>query len=364
MLVTVAAIELVILCHAAELSHPSIWDWREAGRAARQRAGASAILCFGDSQVKWGIQALVLERLTGQRVYNLAALAGQAPTSYFQLRRALASGPAPRSVLVNYAPFFLAHGPRVNLRRWPEMLDTRESWELACDAGDPGLFAAITLARLIPSLKQRDELRTLLTAALRGERNSSLYAINAFRRNFHRNHGSHAMDHDPHFQGQLRAQDVPFVRFLNWRCDPLNATYVEKFLSLAQQRGIRVFWLIPPMAPAAQALFEENGNDGRYIDFVRKTAARFPAVCIVDGRHSGYSYTVCCDALHLDHQGASVFTAEVASLIMRYPKDDPMPAAWRWVQLPPYRDRSPDPSVERLSDSLLAGAKRGGVRRQ
>lgn len=354
MLVLVWVIELVVGWHAVDLSHPSIWDWRQAASAARAHKELCPILCFGDSQVKWGIQARVLEQITGTPSFNYAVLAGQAPTTYFQLRRVLESGPAPASVLVNFAPFFLAHHPRINVRRWPEMLSACESLELAWDARDAGFFASISLARLLPSLRQRDELRAVLRAALRGEKIHTNGMIWGFRRNFYRNRGSHAIDHDPRFTGQVDGQDAQYVRFPEWRCDPINARYVERLLTLAQRRGIRVFWLIPPMSPGAQAKFEENGSDARYVRFVRDTARRYPTVSVIDGRHSGYDHTVFCDALHLDHHGARVFTTEVATLVAALSQRGITKPAENWLALPPYRDGFSGDPVETLSESMLA----------
>ena len=72
-------------------------SYQSAVQAASGPEGRADILCFGDSLVKLGILPRVLEARLGSSAYNLAVLGGQAPGSYFLLRRVLEHGHRPRA---------------------------------------------------------------------------------------------------------------------------------------------------------------------------------------------------------------------------------------------------------------------------
>jgi len=69
------------------------------GGGRRTRRVAHDVLCFGDSQMKFGIAPHVVAARTGRPAYNLAIVGGQPPASYFLLRRALEAGARPSAVL-------------------------------------------------------------------------------------------------------------------------------------------------------------------------------------------------------------------------------------------------------------------------
>ncbi|GAC1589537.1 MAG: hypothetical protein NVS3B20_16740 [Polyangiales bacterium] len=94
MLGMVATVEIAIARHDLDVSTVWAQDWRFAARAARTETANAAILCLGDSLMKYGIYPKVVEAELGEnrRVYNLAMHSGKAPGTYFQLRAALESG--------------------------------------------------------------------------------------------------------------------------------------------------------------------------------------------------------------------------------------------------------------------------------
>ena len=133
MLGLVFAVEVCVGSHDLDLMTPQEWCWRLSGMDATRRSPGCEVLCFGDSLVQGGIAPQLIEGRTGRRAFNFAVGGGQAPSSYFLLRRALESGARPAAVLVDFFPSLLGLGPRHNLPHWPHLLDTRECLELTLD---------------------------------------------------------------------------------------------------------------------------------------------------------------------------------------------------------------------------------------
>src|SRR5207247_551116 len=102
--------------------------------------------------------------------YNLALMGGQPMAGYFLLRRALDQGARPRAILVGFAADRLQGDPRRATRGLTEIVRPAEALDLACTAGDPGLFAAMVLARALPSYRCRMEIRAHFPQVLRGGR--------------------------------------------------------------------------------------------------------------------------------------------------------------------------------------------------
>jgi hypothetical protein len=163
---------------------------------------------------------------------------------------------------------------------------------------------------------------------------------------------------NPAYRGEIRPDYDAMFLPEHWACDPLNATYIRRFLALCAQRGIRVYWLILPLAPELQARREAVGTDRVYEQFVARWQARYPNVTVVDGRHSGYEPSVFLDACHLDPQGAFVLSDDLARLLAR--RDV---SAEKWVHLPSYRDRPPDVLIEDILQSRLATKEDRGIPR-
>jgi hypothetical protein len=334
----------------------AVFSCREAslsGRAARSEAPCCRILCFGDSQVKTGVVPQVLTAETGRKAYNLAVCGGPAPMSFFLLRRALDSGARPDAVLVDFKPYLLAFHPRPALENTRDFIGLGECLDLAWAARDPRLFAVLSLSRLLPSMNHRRAIREDVAAALRGAPVDRAAVTRAHVRNLDRNRGALVA-------GPARAKPGPdlldpgnkalFPR--KWRCDPVNASYLGRFLALAAARGIPVFWLLPPSPPGVQALRERVGSDAAYLRFVLAARDRFPNLVVLDGRRADYGAEVFSDPLHLDRRGAVALTSDVAAAV-RSRLDGPAPGA-RWFVLPAFRERPGGPPVEDLDRSRLA----------
>src|SRR5262249_51799500 len=98
-----------------------------------------------------------------------------------------------------------------------------------------------------------------------------------------------------------------------------NKQYVRRFLALAEAHRIRVFWLIPPIHPVVQGVRDKLGRDGPFQRFIREEQARFPDLVVIDGRRSGYHPDLFVDSSHLNIEGTTTFSVDVADVVRRAP---------------------------------------------
>ncbi len=351
MLALVALGEWAFTRHEMDVLAPWHWDWRHTGKAARTQAPESEILCFGDSLVKFGVLPAVVEARTGRRTYNLAVALGQTPSSYFLLRRALRAGSRPSALLVDATPHLLRESPRApqHLRQWPEMLGTAEMLDLAWTARDPDFLAAMAVAKLLPSLRARQEVRGAVLDALRGGPSRRRFLAAQFWRNTRVNRGANAMPGGP---PNVDCAGACRTLYSHFGCDPVNAAYLDRFLALADARGIPVFWVITPLSTEMQQLCERSGFDAAHTAFVEGLRRRFPNLTVLDGRRSRYGQSLHTDdPVHLNHLGASAFTADLAPFLARFLTGGDTP---RWVSLPPYHARPEPIPIEDVDESGLA----------
>ena len=349
------AAECCLSGHADAITRPESWDWWLSGRAARGEAAGYKVLCFGDSLVKYGVQPRVLGERLGLPVRNFALCSGPAPASYFLLRRALEGGARPDVVIVDFTRGILDEGPLSTSRPYPwgELLSTGEALELARSARCAGLFGSIQANRLLPSLRARPTLRTCLLSALRGEGFSMRSPSTTLRRNWSANLGAQINPRDPHpldFEAPPGAE----AAFSAWHCDPVNASYVRKFLELAASRRVAVVWLIPPIKPGLQATIDRSTDDVRFDAFISWMQPHHPGLLVVDGRHAGYPACVFVDVVHLDRQGAFALSNGVAEVVGRRLASGS--AGPNWLPLPPYRERAEDIVLEDVAQSGTACA--------
>jgi hypothetical protein len=325
-------------------------DWTLAGRAARREAPNCDVLCFGDSTLKLGLQPVVIERRLGCRVYNLAVSAGPAPTSYFLLRRALRAGARPRAIVVDFHPHLMSVGPAFSESYWCALLNPSESWELAWQSHDAGLFARIMTEALVPSVRGRPIIRPNLLSALKGETTRRREALWGYWRNWNQNRGalaiSDAFRSDGSVDAQKRNEFVPAV----WNVDPVAARYVERFLELASAQGIKVYWLIPPLVPALESLRASHGLSARYDAFVCQVLRKFHNVTVLDARRSDFQNADFADTVHLNRRGAVALSSRVAEHIDRGWVTSAADA--RWFDLPADRPAIPEIVLEDHSRSL------------
>ncbi len=346
MLALVVCVEAVISGHAQTLRHPWAWDWFLAEKAARREVADSRVLCFGDSLMKFAVAPEALERSGAGKAYNLAVGVGQVPGSYFLLRRALESGAKPEAVVIDAIPHMLSAKPEANASLWPELMTYRDCLELSWRARDAQFFAWTGLAKLLPSVRERFEIRGAITRALNDQPSPVADIMKAFVRNWTVNRGAQMTRRPAITPPDEVAAWLPSILPATWEATPLNAEYLRRFFALARSRGIRTYWLLPPFDPLVQSLREVRGLDANYVAFIRSIQAEFPEVVVLDARHCGYNTTEHIDPIHLDVRGASSLSRDLGAIL----REDPSTLA-RWLRMPPFRDASAEVALEDVDQS-------------
>ncbi len=362
MLVLVAIIEGYINGRTVELTETSHSGWSIAAREALStEVRASKLLCFGDSLVKHGVLPSVVESRSGSRTYNLSVPAAPAPVAYFVLRKTLVSGAKPDAVLVDFKPDLLAGGIRFSTTFWPHLLDLRDCLHLASVAHDSQFVATTMLARALPSLRMRDEIRRRIHAELEGSVDPTKETNLALWRNWAVNKGAQFTPRKPGYSGVVSAEDHKRYMTNAWWCHRVNRFYITAFMDVAEAKSIRVYWLLPPIAPVLQAEREKAGTDQKHTEFVKGFVARYKNLYILDARRSEYPHTVFVDPVHLDGLGAYSLSDAIGHAMDSSSKG----GADRWIVLPRFRQPDHAPTLEDVEQSKIAtGGKADAIRKR
>ena len=347
MLALVILVECTLGGHDLDFTAPWHWDWRTTGKLAARKQGKADVLLFGDSLMKFGVMPRVLHDRAGMTAYNFALHTGQTSSSYFMLRRVLAAGNRPKAVILDLTPHMFAHNVEENQRLWPEFLNPAECFDLARTMGSPDFFAATMLARFVPTIKERHDIRATIYAwvkclpspSRRGE-------IPSYLRNWKLNQGAQLMPDGPSPPIDPVHWEVSLYR--TWAPDPVNLAYLDRFLALARSAGVPVAWLLPPNQPSLQARTGASGYEADYTRFVRQVAARFPNVTVVDARHSGFEAAEFNDGIHLKRPGALRLSEALGDLL----RAGPLPG--RWVTLDAGSPRPLAWPIEDVGQSAMA----------
>ena len=328
-----------------ELSSLFSVEWRHNARAIRRHAAGSAVLCFGTSLSRTGVSPRVLEERIEMPAYNFAGSGSQPFACFIALRNALANGARPRAVVVDFPWIALNQPNTLNEVGLAEIGSLADLATLALAARDAPLFGRMALGWFLPSYRGRPEVRANIAAALRGEepnRNAEWFFL-ALNTEANRG-GCH-----PGPQGYDGKVDPtsPILFPKLWSCTATCERYIGEFLDLAASRGIAVFWVLPPMTAAARPHWAATGTRGRYLGFVRATAALHRNVTILDATDAEYPVAAFNDPLHLNRDGSVVLSAGVADAI-RSRLADGGDAEVSWVGLPDYRA---DPVAARVEDT-------------
>ncbi len=354
MLGLIVAIEGRVARNWLDLSDPVSLSWRFSAEAAATQAPGSDVIFLGDSLVKHGLVPTVFERATGRRAVNLSAARGPALLSYFLFRRALDAGARPSAVILNAKPAVLLGGLDYNARYWQEELSLREGAELVQMTRRVPFVVSALMGRLLPSLRSRLEIRSSLLAAVRGQ-TDPLPAINrVLWRNWTVNSGANVAAAHSSFQGEVAPAVEGRLHTSVFHVDPTNAEAIERFMKLAAQQKIPVFWLMSPSSPHLQDLRDQSGADSRYEQFVRAVQSRYPqGMSVLDGRRAGYPATLFVDATHLNGSGAVALSHSVATAIgLELPRSRPTTApCWIALDSPSTRPAPSDGPLEDLEQS-------------
>jgi hypothetical protein len=330
MIALVALVEGSIGVRALGLYDVDEWAFRWTGRASSTEAKRAEILCFGDSLVKLSVIPSVVGDRTGKRAFNLAVSGSQATTSYFLLKRVLDAGSRPEAIVVDFNPPLLRVGPRHILTRW-----------------------GATLGRALTSLRNKTSIRANVMDALAGRPSINPSWNGMAIRNWEKNAGAQLMVGS----GAVRGLTDDAVRKLRegyypeWKCHPANAEGIDRFLSLASENNIRVFWLLAPLIPALHEEIGRSGIDAQHEEFARSWQAKYPDLVVLDARRKVTELDAFWDPQHLSIVGASAFSRSLGDVLRRSigGKLD-----GRWVSLPEVKIGPLPPGIENIEESRLA----------
>ena len=312
MVALVALIECAI-GNRHDLVDPVAMQWRYRARAIERRAARAEVLCLGDSLIQYGIDAPVLARRLGREVGNHAVVAAPAAGSFFALHAAIEAGARPRLVVVDYAPFLLLPGYRLNRSFLPEMAGLGACLDLAWAAADPELAGNLTLGWMVPSVRTRAGARKWLTAQV---------AATAPAR------PARTRRPDLWLPGE---NEAVFDWFYppTWQPGVDHERYVDRLLDLAAGLGATVVWLMPPVGASIRREWDALGLTDRYTRFAASVQARHPNLVVLDARAIPVTAADLLDPLHLNRPAAEAFTARVAEHL----DPDRIGRGPRWINL-------------------------------
>jgi hypothetical protein len=369
MLCALLTIESSLARHIQEFTVGEGLNWAFARKAALSKVRDCEIFSLGSSTSKFGVVSSVMEDLTGHRTFNLAMCSSDMAGNYFTLRRAIEAGARPKAVLIDcYISQDITSDTKrryLNIRSWPEFLGLREAADIAWSSRDVNFLTTVALSWFCPSYKARFEVRNNVLAAVRGEVDNTAECSRFYRRNWGVNRGSQVMQRNPEFE----ARHVGEVAKLHVRTESPDldmrgipaGPYARRFLDLAASNNIRVFYLMLPLTPLKLDERVQCGEDLKDVKRARYLQSLNRDLVVIDGRNAHYPPQAFWDDVHMNGEGARVFTAEAASIVNQYlsgtaPRD-------RWVALHEYAAPTPrsEHSVELLADSI--NVVRSNVRR-
>ena len=291
------------------------------------------MLCLGDSRIKLGLLPRVLEDRLGVSAYNLGILGGQAPASYFLLRKVLERGIRPRAILVDFSESLLSFSPSRNAACLADWLGRRESLEVAWHSRDPSLALSTALHALLPGWCDQSDRGALLRLGSRPAAVSSLPDDpRVFERNWQKNRGAQVAPRE-----FVPVEEPATETAGAASAHPANAIYVDRLLRMTEAWRIPVYWILPPSVPERRVQLERSGVSAAYRSFVADRAAKFPSLTILDGERLGWSTTLFRDPLHVNREGAIKLSLAVAAATE--PRLSGERSGPRWINLITIDDR-------------------------
>lgn len=307
---------------------------------------SSKILCFGDSLVKMGVSPAILESFLKEPVCNLAVPGSRPSASYFILRRALKTGASPKAVLVDFESGILRDDPCKAVHESAEFFGLDDCLDLAAVTRDFDYVSSLMAAVTVPSYRLKYPTCAALRRAFRLDGGIDKKEILEYVSNWRNNRGQTLPPYSSPLQiegnNKIVWKDIIEKR-VPWYCHPMNRVYLEQFIGLANKHGITVYWLLPPMHPAAQLELEKTGVDSAYCQFAASMLKRFPNLRIVDGRHAHYGSENFMGGCHLNRLGSMVYSAGLGELLTSQTPEIRRELSQRWLALPVYR--RPEASV-------------------
>jgi hypothetical protein len=348
MLAIVGAIEWCIARQPVRFLETATLSWRLAVEAIPLEAKRCEVACLGDSLVKIGVISGLVHEGSGLSTYNFAMAQAPAPATYFALRRLIEAGGKPSALVIDFKPSLLAGGPKFSVRHWQAVLTPGEAFDLAIESKSPGMFIEIGLGRILPSYRDRNQIREAIVAFVRGQPAPTDETNRLALRHWGMNQGSHLNPPQSPFTGEVSPEIHRKMLSDEWKPHRINVSYVDRLLTLADSKRIPVYWLIPPLTPELQERREKSGVDASFVAFVRSMQSKHPQVTVVDGRRSGYDASTFADHTHLNGRGAVALSHDLADLIKYTQVNN------RWVNLPRFREGTSTLPLEDIEETRIA----------
>jgi hypothetical protein len=327
---------MVTFASSALISYETICT-RYAAEQARTSGPRCALLGLGDSMMKYGFDPATVEERMSVSAFNLAAPGLPTAVSDALLQRAFDAGARPSVVVLSH----LALGglPHDRVTQLVEVLDPKECLELGFEYRDLDLIASLMSARLVPSLRYRYGLRALIRAKVFRDRAGSdcpgRGAARAITRSWTKNRGAELRSTNYQLRTSLQERDRLSTFQKPWSVDEIQLRHLTRLVARATARGASVFWVIPPLPPATQALRDSLGHDQLDSRNLRRVLEEVPGLTILDARRLGCEASQFFDVVHLNAQGAKQFSTAIADAIRVNLADDSLASTGpRWYRLP------------------------------
>ena len=333
MLALVLSAEAWLGQHTSRFTAISPLQWTEAKHRVKLARG-SAIVAMGDSLVSNGVIPNVIESHLGpgRSVYNLALGGGPFSMTYFLLRRLVESGSAPEAVVVDGQSLTSDARDLVMPRPW-YVLTYRELADLSWTFRDSAFFAENVTKKLLPSLQHRATIRAMMFARVTGKEFTDPIHLWLHLWGWNQNKGTHLLADRERAQFTNPSQyDQSLLNHFRgeWKCNPWEAEYVERFLKLAAAKHVRVYWLMMPDDPVINAQREQDGWWSAHARFLHDLQSRHSNLIVIDGHRAGYPPEAMSDVLHLSRTGAIAFSDSLGVILARADTNV------SWIELPSY----------------------------
>ena len=335
-LALIVAVEYAIETRGNLLATYSGLGARFASKAATAQAKSAAILGFGDSVMKFGFDPESIQRQSGRSAYNLAVPGTPPPLALALLRKALNAGAKPEAIVVG--TMTLAGSPKVHVSDFAEAFTLRDAYELARDAERPELFGEIATARALPSYRYRHALRGAFLAPLKGSQPESQTPALSKLQTWTAHSGHEPRTPNGAFDGRMEPELEKRVYSSPWLVEAAFEKGLRRLVKLAADRGIAVYWVVPPISPLAQERREALGLDAPHTRNLQAILSRMANTTLIDARTSGYPASAFFDSCHLNAEGAATLSSQIGQVLIRQRNGERFPD--RWVTLPRWPNKT------------------------
>ena len=355
MLVLVALVERGLVRGQRHTSDKAV-SWSFAASAIEREARSAQVVVFGDSMMKFGVLPRVIEARSGARAYNLALFDGPPLASLALFERLLAEGGRPGAVLLNVMPHHLSRSlhDRKHSGVWNQIMGWSSAWGVARRFGAYSLLADFVYTGALPSLAAREELRATVLAAFEGRARSTLGIARLYEQNWRANLGAHVLAQTGVGKFQPNNHELEAVA---WKPRQENLAVLRRFFDTAKAHGVRVYVLISPMHPGAQARLAAIGLYARYEKVVRALQGEYAGVTILDGRTLNLAADQFVDGVHLNRAGAIALSAACGDALAAGDRGG-------WVRLAPSGESGRDFAIEDIAESRMVLRDERAARRK